>query len=524
MHMQGASPPSHRRGDRLREALLARYRTEESFLEASAAHVAHDPDRIVSSDLLYSLSHDPTRWPALLRLDTLAQEAQWTLEDVVMELGLDLSSVPRLRAWLRSNLTRIDKGPLPEVGHELRVPITLTSAAEELATGSLQAMIVGGPMQTTISVAKASPAGRLSARVGDYENAAYPRIPARAWLRIDSTDKAVGRTRFSLIEHPNGLSCCRAEQMNGRITLLPEQGSGYPRLEFWSNDVTVHGHVVAMAGMVGRWSPPNRFSGDHLRMNTQISLEGRYGTALDPAKLLIRAAWRRRGQSYGEHDKHKFRRVRVLGKNGKQPRSTLRPYVEESDRPAPRPDFETLFGFAAMFDLDYEDLLVAFGVSPAVFKRRVPDAADASSPAIAELRAHKFGAYLEGLGWDLPWLCALFSLIDKSRVYHLGNLHSGMSPLLRRGCFIVVNPERCAVPRMWTRDEAVSPRRDWERPLYLLEVPSRPHLLCGYCEREGSKIRVVPHPEDPDQTVREYTLDVDVQLIGRVTHVATLLP
>jgi hypothetical protein len=147
-----------------------------------------------------------------------------------------------------------------------------------------------------------------------------------------------------------------------------------------------------------------------------------------------------------------------------------------------------------------------------------------ASPAVTQLHHHEFGAYLEGLGWDLPWLCALFSHVDKSRVYHLGQLHPGWSPLLRRGCFIVVDPKRTSVPRARGRDEATAARRDWERPLYLLEIPSRPHLLCGYCERDGSTIRVIPHPEDPERTVREYTLDVDVQMIGRVTHVATLLP
>jgi hypothetical protein len=517
-------PPFARRGDRLRDAILSRYGTEDDFVAESNRHVAFDPDRIVSGDLLYSLAHDPTRWPALLRLETLAREAGWTLEEVVAELGADLSSMPRLRTRLRSNLTRIEPGPLPAVADELRVPITLTSEAMPYATGSLQSMIVGGPLQPALAVGRASPPGRLSARVGDFENAAYPKIPARAWLRVDRTDTALARTRYSLIEHPNGLSCCCAEQQGDRVFLLPEQGSRYPRQEFWARDVTVHGHVVAMAGMVGRWSPPHHWTGDRLRMNTRFLSDGRYGPSPDPAKQLLRAAWHRRGQTYGEHDKQAHRRQQLLGKHGKQPRSTLRPYVEGSDRPAPRPDFETLFGFATAFDLDYQELLVAFGLSPSIFRRRVPDAADVPSQAIGQLRAQEFGAYLEGLGWDLPWLCALFSLVDKSRVYHLGQLHPGWSPLLRRGCFVVVDPARQAVPRARGREEAALPRRDWERPMYLLETPSRPHLLCGYCERDGSKIRVLPHPEDPGQAVREFTLDVDVQLIGRVTHVATLLP
>jgi hypothetical protein len=60
--------------------------------------------------------------------------------------------------------------------------------------------------------------------------------------------------------------------------------------------------------------------------------------------------------------------------------------------------------------------------------------------------------------------------------------------------------------------------------MFLLETPSRPHLLCGYCEREGSVLHVLPHPDETTQAARQFQLDVDVELIGQVTHVATLMP
>jgi hypothetical protein len=532
MTASGADTPPHgRRGARLRDAILARYGTEEHFITTVNRLVDHDPERTITSDLMYSLTHDPDRWPNLLRLETLAAAAGWTMEQLVAELGTgegrerqtDFADLPRLRRLLRANLTRIEPGPLPAVAAEIRVPLTLTALAEPWVTSALQALVVRGPLQPLRGVARASPNGRLSARVGDLENAAYPKIPPRALLRVDRGDTDLGRERYSLIEHPNGLSCCCAEAQGGKVILLPEPGSGYPRLEFSRHEVTVHGHIVAMAGQVGRRSPPMVWTPDAAQMNRQPDPNGRYGTVPHPAKTMVRAAWRRRGRSYGEHDRGARRRQRLLGKNGKQPRSTLRPYVEDSDKPPPRPDFETLFGLSAAFDLDYQQLLQAFGLSPGVFEPRVPDAAETPSPAIAQLRGHAFGAYLEELGWDLPWLCALSALADKSRVYHLGQLHPGWSPLLKRGCFVVVNHKRQTVPRL-SRHAGETARRDWERPMFLLETPSRPHLLCGYCEQEGDVLHVLPHPDETTQAARQFQLDVDVEVIGQVTHVATLLP
>jgi hypothetical protein len=49
-------------------------------------------------------------------------------------------------------------------------------------------------------------------------------------------------------------------------------------------------------------------------------------------------------------------------------------------------------------------------------------------------------------------------------------------------------------------------------------------LICGYCERQGDLLRVIPHPDALNQHVLQFRCPGQALVLGRVTHVASLLP
>jgi len=65
---------------------------------------------------------------------------------------------------------------------------------------------------------------------------------------------------------------------------------------------------------------------------------------------------------------------------------------------------------------------------------------------------------------------------------------------------------------------------DWMRPLYLLQTDSaRRRYLCGYVEEHGDALHVIPHPDAPSQRVVKFRRSEQAIIVGRVTHVATLI-
>lgn len=526
------------RGVRLRDAILALFPRSATELRVTLNRGAPDEfTRTVTRDTVRALGSDAAGWPDLRSIEAYAVKAGWTFEQAVADLGADkpprlrrdFADLPAHRALLRSNLTSIEPGPLPTLrGTHIQIPIAMGQAVPYV-TGPLQSLIFPGRRESVAALARASPRSRFTARVGDCENAAYPRLPARALVRVDRLQTAVSPARLFLLQYPRGLICCGAEAQGGHIVIVPDPGSGSQAERFPREAVQVLGRATAMAARVGQRLPPVPPGVTSLG-EAQAASSTR---SSHPAKVMLIDNWRRHAHSYGAHARDERRRAAlVLGGKRGQAIGTLHSYLRESDAHVPMPNFETFYRLAAGLDVDYQALLRAFGISPAVLADRGPaDGADEPLAAITRLRTHPFGAYLEGLGWDLPWLCALLAQVEEGTIYHLGALFPGWGPLLKPGAFIVVDERRRRIPRAPVRANGaatsgrarVLERRDWERPMFLLSTSAGPHFLCGYCERRGDSIRAVPHPGDDADASREFRIDEEVRVLGRVTHVATLL-
>jgi transcriptional regulator with XRE-family HTH domain len=88
-----------------------------------------------------------------------------------------------------------------------------------------------------------------------------------------------------------------------------------------------------------------------------------------------------------------------------------------------------------------------------------------------------------------------------------------MGPLLRPGSLVMIDEERRHVTSSgWTSE--------YDRPIYLIEL--REGYICGWCQTNGSRITVVPHPVSK-VPVRTFNLASEAEVIGQVVSVATRL-
>lgn len=85
-----------------------------------------------------------------------------------------------------------------------------------------------------------------------------------------------------------------------------------------------------------------------------------------------------------------------------------------------------------------------------------------------------------------------------------------LHPMLRPGSFVQINPEI-------RRIHSFQWRTEFDRPIYFLEL--RDSYACAWCELQGDKLLLVPHPLSPCK-IRTLTYGVDVKVVGQVTAVA----
>jgi transcriptional regulator with XRE-family HTH domain len=110
------------------------------------------------------------------------------------------------------------------------------------------------------------------------------------------------------------------------------------------------------------------------------------------------------------------------------------------------------------------------------------------------------------------------SLIQRLDVRHCQYGYVGlddysMSPLLRPGSFVQIDPQiRRIPPSSW--------RTEYDRPIYFVEL--RDSYACSWCEINGSRLTLIPHPLS-GCGIRQFAFPDDAEIIGQVTGVAMRL-
>jgi hypothetical protein len=512
-----------RRSRRLLDAIRERFPHLAEFYTANERQAQRDARLLLTQQIFSDI--DRGHIPTPHHLYALAAGAGWSFERVCREFGVDFAQLGRLHAALGIARTRIDSSRRAFTGL-FDLPTDIAPYARAEASVPLGELVAGW---TRLSFRLWMPDARyLSGEIGRDDNIAFPRLPSGAAVLVDSHQKELtDRSGYYAVEHPNGVSCCHVASEGGVIQLLSEGREWYPRLDYPMRHVRVRGKVVAFAGRIDRMPAPRPVNlADLLEAQRPLLDPDRLREMSSPA--MIRDIWARRGMTFAKFED----RVRILRRLAGSRFSIARGHMHDlmqadataSESPPPR--LPTLYALAAIFLLDPVQLLRGYGLSvDGVPFESTPDAGEQARAEgmIGRLTSHRFVQHLRGRGWDLSWLCSILARTDPSRVYYLGDPGAHISPLLAPDAFVTVNmTQRRIVTTIQGRP--VSSLADWLRPIYLLQTDSpRRRYLCGYVEEHGDLLHVVPHPDAPSQRVLKFRRSEQAIIVGRVTHVATLI-
>jgi len=481
-----------------------------------------DHRRFLTSRLFSDINRGHTPTPH--HVSALANATGWTFAQVSLALGIDFARIPRLQAALGVDRTHVD-----EDGVALSGPRELPAELAPIAQAELNAPLIELVNDWLEADAHQwTPDERyVMGRIGREDNVAYPRLPSGATVLIDRsrTELTANPSGYFAIDHPNGCSCAQATVAQDRLTVLSERRDLFPAMEHPIGQVRVHGRVIAFAGRIDRMTPPIGEMASRLR-HEQHPLLDRVRRRSMSIQTLLRELVARYGLTRSRFERKVHILRRLAGRSFKVSRSHMSGLMD-NEKLAPR--LNTLYALSAMLLLDPLELLRAYGVpvGPASLAAsyQPPALEGPGDPAtrVGRVRTHPALEHLRQAGWDFSWLCALPRPSGRSqRLYYLGDPGPQLVPLITSQAFVAVNRrQRHVLTRLYGRP--VADLSDWMRPIYLLQTNAQRRYLAGYVEDRGSVLDVIPHPDAPTRRVLRFRHPEEAVIVGRVTHVATLV-
>ncbi|MGB8475334.1 MAG: helix-turn-helix transcriptional regulator [Candidatus Acidiferrum sp.] len=197
------------------------------------------------------------------------------------------------------------------------------------------------------------------------------------------------------------------------------------------------------------------------------------------------------------------------------------------------PSIYKLYSISAIYHVKFTDLLLLFGVNLQTIGRHqlalIPqhtqltsvDSAESDQAITLPLRFDR--AFDENKTNLLSRMIQAWGVIPVSLVQHLDVKHAHygyvglqdytLYPLVRPGSFVQIEQKLRKV-------RASKWRSEFERPIYFVEL--RDGYACSWCELQGNKLLLVPHPLSPC-SIRQFIHGEDAEIVGQVTGVAMRL-
>jgi hypothetical protein len=509
------------RASALIEALRQRfpdYPHSPAFDAWNAQQSQGDRRRFLTTRLFSDINRGHTPTPH--HVSALAAAIGWTFEQVSLALGVDFARIPHLHLAMSIDRTHVDETRIA-FGTTLRVPSDLAPIVRPDLNAPLNELVV----DWTSAAARewTSDDRYLTGHIGREDNLAYPRLPSGVAVLIDRTRvrPAAEPDAYYAVEHPMGTSCSRIVMERGRITLLSERRDLFPALDFSATQVRVIGRIVAFAGRIDRMTPPAGFRLSRVIEERRPMLDQVTCREL-PIQSLLRELAARHGFTRSRFERKVHILQRLAGKPFKVSRTHMLGMIENTQL-APR--LNTLFALSAMLLLDPLELLRAYGVPVGAQIRSgaAPGGGEPPVGSIGRIRTHPTIVQLERAGWNFSWLSSLPQPHGRSqRMYYLGDPGPHLAPLVTAQVFLVVNRrQRHVLSELLGR--SVTELGDWTRPIYLLQTQGQRRYLAGYVEHRGATLDVIPHPDAPTRRVLRFRHPEEAVVVGRVTHVATLI-
>ena len=197
------------------------------------------------------------------------------------------------------------------------------------------------------------------------------------------------------------------------------------------------------------------------------------------------------------------------------------------------PSFYKLFSLCSVYGLDLNDVLARYGVNPnrtrAYRTRFLPDVTRITSAEIYGFEdkvlvpvridptfrweTTQLVNRVVAMWGEIPAAFLLSSNPRRHTYGYVGLTDRTMFPLIRPGSLLMIDPERKRVVQDGWRNE-------FERPVYFVEL--RTGYRCGWCQIEGSRLILIPHPVS-NAPVQSFSLTTEAEVLGQVVGVAMRL-
>jgi len=177
----------------------------------------------------------------------------------------------------------------------------------------------------------------------------------------------------------------------------------------------------------------------------------------------------------------------------------------------------SLFGLN-ISDLDHERGLIALpythlsGRTVSRVEPIVPAALDLPDKSMLG-RTNLVHRMFQGLG-EMPFFLAQHAESRDVLYGYVGTEDYTLDPIIRPGAFVQIDPNQNKVIKgTWPSEHY--------RPVYFVELRDD-RYACSWCDREGSRLLLVPSPESP-VPIRYLRYPQDAEIVGRVTGIAMLI-
>lgn len=208
-------------------------------------------------------------------------------------------------------------------------------------------------------------------------------------------------------------------------------------------------------------------------------------------------------------------------------------WLTQLENTASVPSVHKLYSLSVIFRKPYADLLSVFGVDltkTQYYQLAMPlqkthltsfEHSSDNKPVAFPIRFDR------GFGLDksnllsrmiVMWGEVPISLIKALDIRHglygfIGLKDFMLHPLIKPGSFVQIDDRLKGVKRgRWATT--------FDRPIYFVEL--RDGYTCSWCELQGSKLLLIPHPLSPCST-RQYSFPDEAEIVGSVTGVAMRL-
>ncbi|HLV96267.1 MAG TPA: helix-turn-helix transcriptional regulator [Candidatus Acidoferrales bacterium] len=194
------------------------------------------------------------------------------------------------------------------------------------------------------------------------------------------------------------------------------------------------------------------------------------------------------------------------------------------------PSIYKLYSLSVIYHIKFTDLLLLYDVDlESISRERMLMPADHTHLTPVEVydedKATIFPVHFDQ-GFDIERTNLLARMIDvwgevpigliqhldiRNQLYgYIGLEDFTLYPLLRPGSFVQIDQSVKRIrPTSW--------HSEYERPIYFIELHDG--YLCSWCELQGTRLMVVPHPLS-SCSIRQYEFPRDAVIVGQVTGVA----